>query len=302
MVDVTDVADLKPAEASSDQDLFFFSRSEMLAMGERLHEAFKSAAPFPHIVIDDFLPAEVAQRIAGSFPGIEDIPWRFEGPGDSKHSGSKYAEKVSTSDEELFPPYVRHMMAQFQSGIFCRFLDKLTGYTQLQPDPNHFGCGLHSTGVGGRLMLHIDASRHPNRDLHQLVNCIYYCSPDWRSDWGGDLELWNADATECVRKVEPRFNRLVVFYTGGKSWHGHPHPVRAPEGRRRNSLALYYYTTDKSLSDIEYTSFVKWKGVTEHDRKKPLHHVKAFIRAVLPTAAVNQVAKLARKAKLNSKY
>ena len=31
-------------------------------------------------------------------------------------------------------------------------------------------------------MLHLDASRHPNKDMHQLINCIYYCSPDWKPE------------------------------------------------------------------------------------------------------------------------
>ena len=50
-------------------------------------------------------------------------------------------------------------------------------------------------------MLHLDASRHPNPDLHQLINCIYYCSPDWQPEWGGGLEFWNADATECGKQL-----------------------------------------------------------------------------------------------------
>lgn len=293
--------DLAATAQGDARELFFFSRARMAELGESLADRFKAAQPFPHVVIDDFFPEEVARRIADAFPGIDDIDWKFEGPGDSAHSGSKYREKVSTSDEELFPPYIRHIMSQLQTGIFCRFLDRLTGFPNLAPDPNHFGCGLHSTGQGGRLMLHIDASRHPNRDLHQLINCIYYCSPDWKPEWGGGLELWNADATACVETVAPLFNRMVIFYTGAKSWHGHPRPVTSPPELRRNSLALYYYNTDKSFSDLEYTTFVKWKGVTEYDRKKPIHHVKAAIRGVLPSGAVNGLARIVRKAGLNLK-
>jgi hypothetical protein len=298
---LSEVAGPETVQRESAGDMFFFKRAEMLALAEKLGEEFRGGHPFPHVVIDNFLPDDVARKVGAAFPGIDEIPWRLEGPGDSAHSGSKYAEKVSTSDEELFPPTVRHMMAQFQSGIFCRFLDALTGYKHLAPDPSHYGCGLHSTGNGGRLMLHLDASRHPNKDMHQLINCIYYCSPDWKPEWGGGLELWNQDASERVKTLEPLFNRMVIFYTGGKSWHGHPRPVTAPEGMRRNSLALYYYTTDKTLSDIEYTSFVQWKGVTEFDKKQPIHHVKAFVRAVLPSSAVNHVAKFARKTGLNFK-
>jgi hypothetical protein len=282
-------------------DLFFFSREKMQDLAAEFSEAFRKAQPFAHVVIDNFLPPDVAACIAAEFPGLEDIRWRLEGPGDSKHSGDRNVEKLTTSDEEMFPPYIRHIMSQMQSGIFCRFVDQLTGYTYLAPDPHHFGCGLHSTGNGGRLMLHLDASRHPNKDFHQLINCIYYCSPDWQPEWGGGLELWNANTTACVKTVAPLFNRLVVFYTGGKSWHGHPRPVTAPPGQRRNSLALYYYTTNKSVSDIDYTTYVQWKAVTEYDKKKPIHYAKSAVRSFLPKSTVNRLAIFTRKTGLNLK-
>ena len=290
-----------PHAAPGVDDLHFFDRARFEAMADRLAPTFRAAKPFPHVVIDDFLPVDQAMRIGRDYPGIDDIPWKFEGPGDSKHTGDKRIEKVSTSDEMLFPPSIRFMMMQMQSGVFCKFLDRLTGFEHLAPDPSHHGCGLHSTGNGGRLMLHIDASRHPNRDLNQLINCIYYCSPDWKPEYGGGLELWNEDATECVETVAPVFNRLVVFYTAGASWHGHPHPVRCPDHMRRNSMALYYYTTDTGISDLDYQSYVQWKGVTEHDRPDLRHRVKSALRATLPVPAVNALARVARRTGLNGK-
>lgn len=282
-------------------DFFFFSRERLNALADQYKDQFASAEPFQHVAIDNFLPEDFALRLAESFPGIEDIDWRVEGPGDSKHTGDKNIEKVTTGDEEKFPPLIRLMMMQFQSGVFCNFLSRLTGYPQLMGDPNHYGCGLHSTGPGGRLMLHIDASRHPNKDLNQLINCIFYCTPDWKDEWGGGLELWDENAKDCVTVVPPRFNRLAIFKVSGKSWHGHPHPVVCPPELRRNSLALYYYTTDKAATGYEYANFVQWKGVTDHDKPTPLHRVKALVRAALPPSAVNGLAKFARITGLNFK-
>lgn len=279
----------------------FFTRERMDALAAQYHDQFMNAEPFEHVAIDNFLPDDVARRIAGAFPGLDDINWRLEGPGDSKHSGDRRIEKVTTGDEEQFPPFVRLMMMQFQSGIFCNFLDKLTGHQFLLPDANHHGCGLHSTGPGGRLMLHIDASRHPNKRLNQLINCIYYCTPDWQDEWGGNLELWDEDATKCVASIAPKFNRLAIFRVSGKSWHGQPFPLKAPEGVRRNSLALYYYSADPDATGYGYSNFVRWKAVSEHDKATPLHRVKALIRAYAPTPVVNGIAKFARKTGLNFK-
>lgn len=282
-------------------ELFFFSRSEMMEKADALHDEFKNAEPFPHVVIDNFFPEEIALRLGRAFPGIDDIDWKFEGPGDSKHTGDKKIEKVATSNEELFPDEIRFMMMQLQSGIFCNFLNRLTGFEHLAPDPSHHGCGLHSTGNGGRLMLHIDASRHPNKDLNQLINVIYYCSPDWDVNYGGGLELWNKDASKKIKTVEPLFNRMVIFYTAGKSWHGHPEPVVCPPEMRRNSMALYYYTTDSGISDLEYVNYVQWKAVSKHDKQSPMHFIKSTVRAALPQSVVNKLATFARKTGLNGK-
>ncbi len=173
-------------ETLTAESLHFFRRAELMALADKYRDEFVNAKPFPHVVIDNFLPHDVALRVAQAFPTLDQIDWKLEGPGDSEHSGDKNIEKVTTSDEEKFPPLVRVMMMQFQSGIFMNFLNSVTGYDHLQPDPNHHGCGLHSTGRGGRLMLHLDASRHPNKDLNQLINCIYYARRTGRNPMAGD--------------------------------------------------------------------------------------------------------------------
>ena len=46
----------------------------------------------------------------------------------------------------------------------------------------------------------------------------------------------------CGARVKLDLGRVVVFLTTDFSFHGHPHPLTAPEGRVRRSIALYYYT------------------------------------------------------------
>ena len=36
---------------------------------------------------------------------------------------------------------------------------------------------------------------------------------------------------------------VVIFNTTDFSYHGHPEPLKCPDGVMRNSLALYYYST-----------------------------------------------------------
>jgi hypothetical protein len=39
---------------------------------DELARAYRNAAPFPHAVLDDFLPAEVAEAALAAFPDLAD--------------------------------------------------------------------------------------------------------------------------------------------------------------------------------------------------------------------------------------
>ena len=75
----------------------------------------------------------------------------------------------------------------------------------------------------------------------RCINLIVFLNPGWDDSWGGALELWDRDMTQCVVSVAPRFNRAVLFDTDKTSFHGHPEPLVCPPGRTRRSMALYYY-------------------------------------------------------------
>ena len=46
----------------------------------------------------------------------------------------------------------------------------------------------------------------------------------------------------CAKEISPTLNRFVAFKTDDFSYHGHPVPLLAPEGRARRSIAAYFYT------------------------------------------------------------
>ena len=102
----------------------------------------------------------------------------------------------------------------------------------------------HSFGV------HVDFNWLTRFQLHRRVNCILCLNKDWDESYGGHLELWNFDRTECVAKILPIFNRMACFTTSDFSFHGHPDPLTCPEWRSRQSLALYYYTVTRPAHEI----------------------------------------------------
>jgi len=74
---------------------------------------------------------------------------------------------------------------------------------------------------------------------------IIYITPEWQSEWGGDLGLWEHDEAhnkpgKLVKNIPPLFNRAALFDTTQNSWHGLPDPIKCPQNITRNSIAVYY--------------------------------------------------------------
>ncbi|PIQ86322.1 MAG: hypothetical protein COV74_05505 [Candidatus Omnitrophica bacterium CG11_big_fil_rev_8_21_14_0_20_45_26] len=247
---------------------FYFDREKLLQLARDNHNTFTHANPFPHIVFDNFIPVELISLLADEFPRVEEGKWTFWGPGDTIQTKRQF-EKFGTSDETQFGPFTRHFMMQLNSDTFLRFLQILAGIEHLIPDPSFNRCGMHSTGMGGKLMIHTDQNRYPIEGrFHQILNAIFFINPDWREDYGGHLELWNKDLSKCEASILPIANRLVIFETGRFSFHGHPNPVTCPPHRRRNSLAVYYYMWDRP-EDGRYQGYqegVNWYAVRPEEK------------------------------------
>lgn len=246
---------------------FYFNRDKLREDYASKSESFKTVTPFPHVVFDDFLPDEVIQHLINEFPEPGDIDWSAWGSGSAKKDSST-AIKLGQSREEFFGAFTRHFMGQLNSQTFINFLEDLTGVSGIVVDPSYNDCGLHSTGPGGRLMIHTDANRHPHsgKHLHQILNLIIYLNNDWEESYGGNLELWTHDR-KPDKTILPVANRAVLFSTGKKSFHGHPVPLSCPDNRRRNSLAVYYYSHNR-IAGEDYDGMqraVRWVATTADD-------------------------------------
>ena len=81
---------------------------------------------------------------------------------------------------------------------------------------------------------------------------------NWKKSFNGNLEFWD-EKRENKISILPKFNRTVIFYTGNKSYHGHPKPLKISDNRSRKSIALYYYVEEKKKIQMKETSFVLTK-------------------------------------------
>ena len=59
----------------------------------------------------------------------------------------------------------------------------------------------------------------------------------------------------CAKQILPVFNRCVIFNTDEDSYHGLPDPIQCPEGMTRKSIALYYFTEEKTAPRKRATNY-----------------------------------------------
>jgi hypothetical protein len=136
------------------------------------------------------------------------------------------------------------MIHELSGPAFLQFLQAVTGIKGLLPDPYLNGGGLHSSGPGGVLMPHADYHVQGRLALYRRINVLVYLNPGWTQAEGGSLELFRKGETQPTVSIPPVYGRMVMFLTDDQSIHGFTQPVAAGPDRWRNSIALYYYTSE----------------------------------------------------------
>lgn len=221
----------------TEQERFCLSYERLEALSSPLRAAYRAAEPFPHVVIDDFLPDRVAGRIVDEFPPLDEMQWYGSGTGNPQRR-----LKYMSLSEQAFSPLVRQVLYELNARPFLRFVESLTGIVRLLPDPD-IGHTLRHFKRGGCLGVHTDFNWSKNLELHRRVNLIVYLNRDWRDEYGGHLELWDNEMTRCVKRVAPVANRALLFETNDHTPHGFPEPLACPEGETRKTIQMYYYTS-----------------------------------------------------------
>ena len=233
---------------------YVFDLDALAQRAKDLAPVFRTAQPYPHVVIDDFLIEARARELASVFPGPEaPVAWEhYAAPG--------LEVKLGCGAEERLPIAIRDAIHDLNSGPFIRFLQTLSGIDHLMPDPHLSGGGIHLSRQGGHLGVHVDFNWHEQLQAHRRLNMLIYLNPDWRPGYGGELELWSCDGTRRELVIQPRFNRAAFFATRSDTFHGHPNPWAAPEGIYRQSIALYYYTSNRPAAELRPAHNTLYKG------------------------------------------
>ncbi len=236
---------------------------------EQLKKEYNNAYPFQHIVIDNFLEESVLKEIENTLRNLDDDKWidnRNNGYNMTEPDHIMQSKKVCLNNPLQLPGKTTNLFVQLLSHKMINFLEGITGIKGLQIDDVNLGGGIHKIKKGGRLAIHADFNYNKISNKYRRINILLYLNSNWKPEYNGCLEFWSPDMKQCVKKIEPIFNRLVIFNTLGKAYHGHPEIWMGPENYDRLSVALYYYTDDlpEEYKDTVNTLTATWqlrKGV-----------------------------------------
>jgi Rps23 Pro-64 3,4-dihydroxylase Tpa1-like proline 4-hydroxylase len=224
--------------------------------------------PYEHVVIDNFFPDELANSCLDNFPTLSDPCWEYQNDEDIE---VKY--RTTWQSEFDIPSGILDAVKILNSSIVMRAISNLMGIQKIIPDPYYTGGGLNVTKRGGLLDVHVDGNYHDATGLNRRLNAILYLNPNYQTGWGGEFGIYDQTGENCVKKVEPLFNRLIIFNTHDKSFHGLPDPVNFPEHEERRSIILYYYTKEERKdSEIivtePHSALWKKKGIMDKQGNK----------------------------------
>ncbi len=190
-----------------------------------------------YFVLDELLPTEIAREIYAQFPKF-----------------NKMRLLNNFGELKLKYSHIRHTAAllqdlhrAIQDPKVIAMIEAITGIPKQLPDTSRIAGGVSAMMKGYYINPHLDNSHDIDKKYYRTVNLLYYVSPDWQLENGGNYELWD-EAVENRIIVPSLFNRLVVMETNRRSWHA-VNPVTCNATR---CCVFNYYFSEQSPEQEEY--------------------------------------------------
>jgi len=210
-----------------------------------LHNTFINAKPYEHVIIPNFFSNNIATKIYNEFPNPLDnnFDWKhYDNPLENKYTLNVWNNL----------PIIKQIFDKLQSPEMVNTISHITDIKGLESDPHFHGAGIHAYPNRGKLDMHLDYSIHPITKKERRINLIIYMNPNWKQEYGGNLELWDDKLQSHTRIITPSWNTAILFRTNNMSYHGLPHPIQCPNGEYRKSFAIYYVSEPTNTACPRY--------------------------------------------------
>jgi len=188
-----------------------------------------------YFFIDDLLPDNLAKAIYDSFPDIS-LTKKRKDLREFKYVGYEMDD---------YKQLLKDVLYAFQEEKIVNLIAEICSFKNIFADEYLYAGGLSLMGKNNFLNPHLDNSHDKDRDLWRVLNLLYYVTPEWRSNNGGDLELWDKGLNSEPIIIESKFNRLVVMVTHQKSWHS---VSKVLVDKFRCCVSNYYFSEEPALA------------------------------------------------------
>jgi len=223
-----------------------------------------SDSSISYFFLDDLLPKEIALKMTETFPE----------PSQMVLKKSIREDKYVAAQMNLYHPLLEEIIYAFQDKRVVDVVGEICAIKNLIPDENLYAGGISMMGHKQFLNPHLDNSHDKDRNLWRVLNLLYYVTPDWKEENGGNLELWPNGLNQKQITIHSKFNRLAVMATHNSSLHS-VSPI-VFEGFRRCVSNYYFSNTPLLESDrFHVTSF---RGRPENKMADIILRVDTFLR------------------------
>ena len=235
--------DFRDAEDSSTPKGGHINRLDLTELErncDRLADSFAQASPWEHVIIDAFLPPTLAVSAANAFPILDGTRMRLARYLGARAHGSNHEMSSNVAD----------LLMDLTSDRFVRLLINIARISALEAD-HELSEPFHQGAYGSFLPVHSDRNTHPSdASRFRRINVLIYLNAHWERSWRGDLELWDREATNCLHRIQPNFNRCVIMRVDDTAFHGYG-PLRMPKNVTRKALAVSYYAKQPATNQLQ---------------------------------------------------
>lgn len=235
---------------------------------DRLISEFQnSVSGIGYFFVDDLLPEDIALQIHDFFPKSEEMILKK----------SIREDKYIAAQMNLYHPLLEEIIYAFQDERIVKVIGEICGIDNPIPDEHLYAGGISMMGNKQFLNPHLDNSHDKDRNLWRVLNLLYYVTPDWKEEYGGNLELWPKGLKNKQVIIHSKFNRLAVMATHNNSLHS-VSPV-VFEGYRR--CVSNYYFSDSPLKDSDSFHVTSFRGRPENKLADLVLQLDTFLRMTL---------------------
>lgn len=215
---------------------------KFIFLNNNLNNEFITATPVPMLVIENFLPMNVAKDLENEIDTISNTEWKL-----FSRRGS-YMEEYN----KLFDvPVASKVVNQIHSPAIITMIEQLTGIVGLMPDPHIVGAGYSRSYRNHSLKIHTDFNWNESIKAHRALSLIIYLNSTWNEQYGGNLQFKDKNNEHVVKSISPLFNRAVIWKHDKLGFHGYPESLKCPDNTYRKTLRLFFYTSNSSYDEID---------------------------------------------------